>query len=134
MILSSPHLYFDILRMKKKLRESRFRKCKYWDFPGSPVVKNTLCNAGDLGSIPSQETKSPHVAEQLSLWATMTEPMHHKWKVWAPQWKIPLATTKTWHSQTNNVFKYFWLVNGRANVATCLILKPIYFFYCMMLL
>ena len=29
------------------------------DFPGSPMVKNLPCNAGDTGSIPGQETKIP---------------------------------------------------------------------------
>ena len=36
------------------------------DFPGAPVVKNPPCNAGDAGSIPGQETKISHAAEQLS--------------------------------------------------------------------
>ena len=31
------------------------------DFPGGPVVKNPPSNAGDVGSIPSPETKIPHV-------------------------------------------------------------------------
>ena len=34
-------------------------------FPGGPVVKNLPCNAGDVGSIPGQGTKIPHVTEQL---------------------------------------------------------------------
>ena len=37
-----------------------------WDFPGGPVVKNTLCNAGDVGSIPGWGTKNPHAVELLS--------------------------------------------------------------------
>ena len=36
------------------------------DFPGGPVVKNPPCNAGDMGSIPSQGTEIPHTTEQLS--------------------------------------------------------------------
>ena len=28
------------------------------DFPGGPVVKNPLCNAGNVGSIPNWRTKS----------------------------------------------------------------------------
>ena len=47
-----------------------------WDFPGGPVVKNLLCNAGDVGSI-----KIPHATEQLSLGAATK--------------KIPYAMTKT---------------------------------------
>ena len=27
-----------------------------WDFPGGPVVKNPLSNAGDAGSIPGRGT------------------------------------------------------------------------------
>ena len=37
------------------------------DFPGGSVVKNLPC--GDVGSMPSQETKIPHAEAQLSLWA-----------------------------------------------------------------
>ena len=36
------------------------------DFPGSPVVMNLPCNAGDLNLIPGQRTKIPHASEQLS--------------------------------------------------------------------
>ena len=43
------------------------------DFPGTPVVKNLLCNAGGVGLIPALGTKTPHAAEQLSLCATSTE-------------------------------------------------------------
>ena len=32
----------------------------FQDFPGSPVVKNIPCNAGDLGSIPGWGMKIPH--------------------------------------------------------------------------
>ena len=35
-------------------------KSNIWDFPGSPVVKNLPCNAGELVSIPGQGTQSPH--------------------------------------------------------------------------
>ena len=40
------------------------------DFSGGPVVNNLQCNAGDLGSILSQETKIPHAAELLRPRAT----------------------------------------------------------------
>ena len=33
------------------------------DFPYSPVVRNLPSNAGDMGSIPGQETKIPHATE-----------------------------------------------------------------------
>ena len=34
------------------------------DFPGGPGLKNSLCNAGDVGSIPGQGTKIPHATQQ----------------------------------------------------------------------
>ena len=35
--------------------------------PSGPVVKNTPCNAEDVGLIPGPGTKIPHSAKQLSL-------------------------------------------------------------------
>ena len=32
----------------------------YWDFRGGPVVKNLPANAGDVGLIPGQGTKTQH--------------------------------------------------------------------------
>ena len=32
-----------------------------WDFLGGPMVKNRLCNAGDVGSILGQGTKTPYI-------------------------------------------------------------------------
>ena len=46
------------------------------DFPGGPMVKTPPCNAGDMGSIPGQGTKIPHVMEQLSPSNTTTKAMH----------------------------------------------------------
>ena len=46
------------------------------DFPGGPAVKNPPYNAGDMGLIPSQGTKIPHAAGQLSPQATTTELVH----------------------------------------------------------
>ena len=40
------------------------------DVPHGPVVKNLLCNAGDVGSIPGWRPKIPHAAEKLSPCAT----------------------------------------------------------------
>ena len=34
------------------------------DFLGDPVMKNPPANAGDMGSIPGQETKIQHVSVQ----------------------------------------------------------------------
>ena len=44
-----------------------------WDFPGGPVVKNPLSNAGDAGSIPGWGTKIPHAMGQLSPRTTTRE-------------------------------------------------------------
>ena len=49
------------------------------DFPGSPVVQNLPCNAGDMGLIPGRETKMPHARKQLNLRATH-ESVHHNKK------------------------------------------------------
>ena len=45
------------------------------DFPGTPVVKNPLANAGDTGSIPSLGTKISHASEQLCTCTTTAGPM-----------------------------------------------------------
>ena len=37
------------------------------DFPGGLVIKNPLCNTGDVGSIPGQGSRIPHAAGQLIL-------------------------------------------------------------------
>ena len=50
------------------------KKKKIGDFPSGPVVKNSSSSAGDVGSIPSPETKIPHASEQLNPWAATTEP------------------------------------------------------------
>ena len=51
--------------------------CPPRDFPGDPVIKNLPSNAGDMGSIPGQETKIPHATGQLSPCTTTGEkPMH----------------------------------------------------------
>ena len=60
---------------------------KETDFPGGQVVKNSLCNAGDMGSSPGQGTKTPRAAEQLSGCAAMTEPAHQDSRVHEPQQK-----------------------------------------------
>ena len=54
------------------------------DFPGGPAVKNPLCNAGDMSSIPGRGTKIPHATGQLSPHMA----------------KIPCAATKTQRSTT----------------------------------
>ena len=44
-------------------KETKHKKESYKDFPGSPMVKNPPSHAGDMGSIPSWETKIPHASE-----------------------------------------------------------------------
>ena len=51
------------------------RKRNIWDFPGSPVVKNSPCNAGDSCWIPVWETKIPHGSGA-------TKSKHHNYWVW----------------------------------------------------
>ena len=64
----------------------------------SPVVqwfKTPPCNAGDMGSIPGQETKIPQATEQLSPPITTREsPYAAKWDA-TESTKIPLAKKKT---------------------------------------
>ena len=65
------------------------------------MVKNTPSNVGDVGLIPGQETKIPHVAGQLSPYAATTEPMHFGFLV--PQLeKSSHATIKNRHSPLQN--------------------------------
>ena len=59
------------IRMKENMHEDNRSR----DFPGGPVAKNLLSNAGDTGSIPGQGTKIPHAMGKLSLNAANTEPM-----------------------------------------------------------
>ena len=48
------------------------RNANIGDCPG-PAVKNTPSNAGDMGLIPGQETKIPHVVGHLGPCATTRE-------------------------------------------------------------
>ena len=34
------------------------------DFPGGPVLENSLCSAGEVGLIPGRGTKRSHAVEQ----------------------------------------------------------------------
>ena len=48
-----------------------------WDFPGGPVIKNPLFNAGEKGLIPGQGTKFPEASGKLILCTTMKDPEWH---------------------------------------------------------
>ena len=49
-------------------------KITSWDFPAGPVVKNPPVNEGSTGLVPGPG-KIPHASGQLSLCATVTEPV-----------------------------------------------------------
>ena len=53
------------------------------------MLKNLPSNAGDMGSIPVQETKIPHAVGQLSLHATTTELMRLNERARVPQTTEP---------------------------------------------
>ena len=62
--------------MDKVLCSNMFIKELLEDFPGVPVVKNLPSSAGDVGLIPDQGTKIPHVhAKSLQLCQTLCDPM-----------------------------------------------------------
>ena len=63
-------------------------KVIHLDLPGDPVVKNLPSCAGDMGFIPDERTKIPHVTK-LNYWAQV------------PQQKILHATAQTQHCQIN---------------------------------
>lgn len=65
--------------------------CQLRDFPGGPVIKNPLCNAGDKGLISAWKTKIPYATGQLSLHAT-SESMHSGSCV--PYLESPCATVE----------------------------------------
>ena len=44
------------------------------------MVKDLPSNAGEMGSVPGQETKIPHAMGQISLHAGTTEPTGHDWR------------------------------------------------------
>ena len=49
------------------------------NFPGDPVVKDLLYEAGDTGSIPGRGAKTPHAAEHPGPRAATSEATHHSW-------------------------------------------------------
>ena len=61
------------------------RLCGCRDFTGGPVVKNLLCDVGDMGLDPWLGI--PHAVKKLERCA--------------PEQKILHAATKTWYSQIN---------------------------------
>ena len=65
------------------------------------MVKNPLCTTGDVGLIPGQGTKIPHVggATKPTSWTRVPQ-----WKIPHAETKIPWAATKTWCSQINKYF------------------------------
>ena len=61
----------------QKHQPSTNKTATIWDFPGGTLVKNSPCNAGDAGSIPTWGTKIPHAC------CGATNPTHHYY--WSPR-------------------------------------------------
>ena len=68
--------------------------CGVGDFPGSPVVKNPLSKAGNMGSNTSQGTKILHAAGQLSPHATVKEAYIQQPTHWNEDWTQPQKNEK----------------------------------------
>ena len=60
------------------------------DFPGGPVVKHPLSNAGDMSLIPGWGTKIPHATRQLSPHTTTVELSHLNERACMPQTTEPM--------------------------------------------
>lgn len=54
------HMNWDWGKVGLSLRVILPQKRKSGDSPGFPVVKNSRCNAEDMGSIPGRRTEIPH--------------------------------------------------------------------------
>ena len=67
------HFYF----LWKYKKPPTYEQVLFQDFPGSAVVKNPHCNAGDMDLIPGQGTKLPYAAQQLIPHTTATELVHY---------------------------------------------------------
>ena len=59
--------------MTQRLNNNKHKNNIPGDFPGGPVVKNLLSNAGHMGLIPGWGTNIPHAMGQPSPRATTTE-------------------------------------------------------------
>ena len=93
------HTRFNFL-FKYHIHMKQTKKDYEGDFPGSPVVKNLPCKAGDVGLIPSRRTKIPQAMEQLSPRVTTTETaLRTTRKDPCNATKIPYAATKTQHAR-----------------------------------
>ena len=66
-------VFYQLKVKSRPLVKFQGKNAVFWHFPGVPVVKNPLCNAGDTGSIPGWVTKIPHTAEQPRQSATSIE-------------------------------------------------------------
>ena len=75
-------------KCQASLAISKFKLQWEWEgFPGGPVVKNSLCNARDLGLIHGRGTKVQHVAEQLSLCIATRKSTGHNERSHTTRWK-----------------------------------------------
>ena len=70
-----------------------------WDLPGSPVVRNLPCKAGDMDLTPGQETKIRHAGKQLGPHVTATKArVLQQESLFAT--KIPCDAMKVLHAAT----------------------------------
>ena len=67
--------------MTQRLNNNKHKNNIPGDFPGGPVVKNLLSNAGDMGLIPGWGIKILQTMEQLSLSTATSEPTRHKLEI-----------------------------------------------------
>ena len=57
-----------------KRKGEKSASINHQDFPDGPVVKDSPCNAGYMGSIPGWETKIPQASGQLNPCGVTIEP------------------------------------------------------------
>ena len=85
-----------------------------FDFPDSPVVKDLPCNAGDMGLIPSQGIKIPHISGQASRRPTTKESTHRNERSFMLQLRPEAAKLKK--KTTTNIMTVY---PSLSIVATC---------------
>ena len=91
---------------KSWTRLSDWTECIYKDFPDSSVGKESICNAGDPGSIPGSGRSAregigyPLQYSWASLVAQLVKNQPAMWEtwVWFLGWEDPLEKGKTTHS------------------------------------
>ena len=88
--------------------------CDTGDFPGGSVFKNSLSNAGNVGSIPGQGSNIPHAAGHLNANAATTELFARNKRSHEPQPRPDAAKNKQikknelWHRTCRIIWKDRW--------------------------